>query len=95
MAKKAEEKPVTNSNINNNNNHINIDVKVEHPKPVRKYTPKKKPEPNWIFKAAIIALIGFIFSLLLYYLTNHKSADYNPAVIENGSPAIKGEKQTN
>lgn len=93
MVKKLEENPITNQNINNNHNNINIDVKVERPKTIRKAKPKEKPKPNWVIKAIVLGVIGLTISLLGYYLKGGKSdGKHNPAVIENGSPAIKGEK---
>lgn len=97
MATKKETIP-TNVNTNNNTNNTNVNVKVDLQKPKR--TPAKKKEaekekPNWLLKAITIALIGFALSLIAYYIQDNNSNTHNPPVIENGAPAISGEKQTN
>ncbi len=92
MATKKESIP-TNVNNNTNNNSVNVKVDVYTPKRVSAKK-KEKEKPNWLLKALVVALIGFVLSIITYYIKT-KNGSHNPAVIENGAPAIDGVKQTN
>lgn len=78
-----------NSNINRNNNNVNVKVDLHHPK---KSITKKKTKPNWLLRAIVIAIIGFVLSLIAYYIKTSMNENHDPAVIENGTSAINGEK---
>lgn len=87
MAKK--EQPINvNNNVNNNTNVINI----QNPKP-RKSIAKKEKKPNWVLKAIVIAGIGLICSIIVVYVKNSTAANGKPAFIQNGTPAITGDKK--
>jgi hypothetical protein len=82
----------TNNNTNNNvnNNHVSVHVELSDPK--SNIREKQEHKPNWVVKAIVLALIGLAVSIIGYYATNQSNQKHKPAVIENGAPAITGEK---
>lgn len=76
---KKEKGSGNNTNINNNTNNVNV---YTHP-----------AKSNWGTKAIVIVIILVALFFGGYYIKIHYSSSKGkPAVIENGSPAIPGER---
>lgn len=84
MAKK--DIATTSANIKTAGNNNNVHVHIEHPKK----NDSKEKKPHWVVKAVVLALIGALATLLVYYMENagnHGQPTHSP------KPAILPDKK--